>query len=87
MKKKERIQDIVLTFRRSYILCPDYWLHRWCAIQLHYVRYATVLDGENLLTGNRMISIVENQGTILKSIAGSNIWSGQNVQQYVDDLL
>ncbi|KAI4765438.1 OPT superfamily oligopeptide transporter [Aureobasidium sp. EXF-3400] len=29
-----------------------------------------------------MISIVENQGTILKSIAGSNIWSGQNVQQF-----
>jgi hypothetical protein len=32
-----------------------------------------------------MISIVQNQGTILKSIAGSNIWSGQNVQQYVED--
>lgn len=32
-----------------------------------------------------MISIVDNQSTILKSIAGSNIWSGQNVQQYVDD--
>ncbi|KAH0161210.1 OPT superfamily oligopeptide transporter, partial [Aureobasidium melanogenum] len=29
-----------------------------------------------------MISIVQNQGTILKSIAGSNIWSGQNVQQF-----
>ncbi|KAG9619721.1 OPT superfamily oligopeptide transporter, partial [Aureobasidium melanogenum] len=29
-----------------------------------------------------MISIVQNQATILKSIAGSNIWSGQNVQQF-----
>ncbi|KAI4843790.1 OPT superfamily oligopeptide transporter, partial [Aureobasidium sp. EXF-8845] len=29
-----------------------------------------------------MISIVDNQGPILKSIAGSNIWSGQNVQQF-----
>ncbi|KAH0360275.1 OPT superfamily oligopeptide transporter, partial [Aureobasidium melanogenum] len=29
-----------------------------------------------------MITIVQNQGTILKSIAGSNIWSGQNVQQF-----
>ncbi len=29
-----------------------------------------------------MISIVTNQREILTSIAGSNIWSGQNVQQY-----
>ncbi|CAD0048357.1 unnamed protein product, partial [Aureobasidium pullulans] len=29
-----------------------------------------------------MISIVDNQGTILKSIQGSNIWSGQNIQQF-----
>jgi OPT family oligopeptide transporter len=29
-----------------------------------------------------MVSIVDNQATILKSIEGSNIWSGQNLQQY-----
>jgi hypothetical protein len=29
-----------------------------------------------------MVSIVDNQFTILTSIEGSNIWSGQNVQQY-----
>ena len=29
-----------------------------------------------------MVSIVDNQYTILLSIEGSNIWSGQNVQQY-----
>ena len=28
------------------------------------------------------ISIVDNQRTILKSIEGSNIWSGQNIQQF-----
>jgi hypothetical protein len=28
-----------------------------------------------------MITIVENQGPILLGLAGSNIWSGQNVQQ------
>ncbi|KAI4736202.1 OPT superfamily oligopeptide transporter [Aureobasidium sp. EXF-12298] len=37
-------------------------------------------------SSTKMISIVQNQGTILKSIAGSNIWSGQNVQQYADIL-
>lgn len=29
-----------------------------------------------------MISIVQNQSTILKSVQGTNIWSGQNVQQF-----
>ncbi|KAK6381102.1 hypothetical protein LTR65_001043 [Meristemomyces frigidus] len=29
-----------------------------------------------------MISIVQNQATILTSIQGSNIWSGQNIQQF-----
>jgi len=29
-----------------------------------------------------MISIVDNQAPILKGLAGSNIWSGQNVQQF-----
>lgn len=29
-----------------------------------------------------MISIVDNQATVLKSVEGSNIWSGQNLQQY-----
>lgn len=29
-----------------------------------------------------MVSIVDNQATILKSVEGSNIWSGQNLQQY-----
>ena len=29
-----------------------------------------------------MLNIVQNQATILKSVQGSNIWSGQNVQQF-----
>lgn len=29
-----------------------------------------------------MISIVQNQATILKSIQGTNIWSGNNIQQF-----
>ncbi|KAK3677023.1 hypothetical protein LTR78_003228 [Recurvomyces mirabilis] len=29
-----------------------------------------------------MVTIVENQATILTSIQGSNIWSGQNIQQF-----
>ena len=29
-----------------------------------------------------MVSIVENQAPILKSIQGTNIWSGQNIQQF-----
>lgn len=29
-----------------------------------------------------MVSIVQNQSTILTSVQGSNIWSGQNIQQF-----
>jgi hypothetical protein len=29
-----------------------------------------------------MISLVQNQGEILRSVQGSNIWSGQNIQQF-----
>jgi hypothetical protein len=29
-----------------------------------------------------MVSIVQNQGEILKSVQGTNIWSGQNIQQF-----
>ncbi|KAK5112776.1 hypothetical protein LTR62_003874 [Meristemomyces frigidus] len=29
-----------------------------------------------------MVTIVQNQSTILESIQGSNIWSGQNIQQF-----
>ncbi|KAJ9214069.1 hypothetical protein DTO166G4_4335 [Paecilomyces variotii] len=29
-----------------------------------------------------MLTIVQNQGSVLKSIEGTNIWSGQNIQQF-----
>ena len=36
----------------------------------------------NMISPNRYINrIVDNQATVLKAIQGSNIWSGQNIQQ------
>ncbi|KIW00506.1 OPT family small oligopeptide transporter [Verruconis gallopava] len=35
-----------------------------------------------LMNYSMMLTIVDNQSTILTSIAGTNIWSGQNVQQF-----
>ena len=29
-----------------------------------------------------MVTIVENQSSILQAVQGSNIWSGQNIQQF-----
>jgi hypothetical protein len=47
---------------------------------LYYIGSRLVTDGYTDWV--MMVSIVENQGEILKSVQGTNIWSGQNVQQF-----
>lgn len=57
-------------------------MSRWCIDELRHDDNVTYARPNRLFSTDRDDRIVDNQTPILLGIDGSNIWSGQNVQQF-----